>query len=74
MSVRLYYGEQGGAWVIGVHVHEKEICGSDELTTSAQNQQIDLAAQRLRDGRPSSWSVQELAVMKSLPRGLDPFV
>lgn len=71
VSVRLYYGEQGGTWVVGVHTHEKEICDTDQATADSQNQQIDLAAQRLHEGRASTWGIGELAVMKSLHHGFD---
>ena len=58
--VRLYYIEEGFAWIVGVHVHEKVIIeGDEEATIELQNVEIDEAIHFVQDHRSEWWGVSE---------------
>ena len=61
VMVRLYYVEQGQAWVVGLHAHEKEIGEDDSATAALQDQEIAQAVQLAKSAELSRWGVPELS-------------
>lgn len=59
--LRLYYIEEGGPWVVGVHVHEKKTDGTEEEITQAQNEEIQIATNFVMSAESDNWGVSELA-------------
>lgn len=59
--LRLYYIEEGGPWVVGVHVHEKKIEGTEAEIVQAQDREIGIATRRVIDADSQNWGVLELA-------------
>lgn len=59
--VRLYYIEESGQdWIVGLHVHEKEIGDDDAHTNQLQNQEIDKAVMLSNQLQADNWWVKEL--------------
>ncbi|MHC9568785.1 hypothetical protein ACQX29_03435 [Corynebacterium diphtheriae] len=66
--LRLYYLEEGGQWVVGLHVHEKWVDGTDEEIKRKQNEEIEKATQTALDNEANNWGVIELDEIRKVGR------
>lgn len=66
--LRLYYLEEGKQWVVGLHVHEKWVGGTDEEIKAKQDEEIDKATQIALSAESGNWGVVELAEIREVGR------
>lgn len=60
LHIRLYYIEEGGPWIVGLHAHEKQLADSEEQTRRLQDVEIGKAEAHARAGAERRWGVDAL--------------
>lgn len=66
--LRLYYLEEGGPWIVGLHVHEKWVGGTEEEIKARQDEEIDKATEIALSAESDDWGVLELAEIRKVGR------